>query len=61
MKTCNCGGKWWRHGENSSMNGQRYRCSKCRKCITVRNGKVSDPKPGRPFKQDWRTECQSPA
>ena len=53
MKTCERGGKWHRHCENTSANGFRYRCSKCRKTITVRDGKISTQR-GRPMKTDWR-------
>lgn len=58
-----CGGKWWRSGKAEEIigerPGQRYICSKCRKSITVRNGKIVNPheKPSLIVK-DWRhTEC----
>ena len=50
MKTCECGGKYYRHGEGYA-GSQRYICKECRKSITVRNGKVSE---GRKMIRDWR-------
>ena len=52
MKTCECGGTLYRHGE-SYGGGQRYRCAKCKKCITVRDGQIVDPKAKR-MRMDWR-------
>ena len=54
MKTCACGGKWYRH-DISAKGNTRYRCSVCRKTITVDLfGRISTLK-GRPMKADWRT------
>lgn len=53
MKLCDCGGKWYRHGE-AYGDGLRYRCSKCKKCITVRNGQIVSRKER--MIKDWRHE-----
>jgi len=50
MKICTCGGTMKRHAfikSKSLADAVRYRCSKCRKCITVRGGQVVT-KTGRP-------------
>lgn len=52
MKTCACGGKLYRHGQQ--MDGAlRYRCKDCKKTMTVRDGKQSTLR-GRPIQEDWR-------
>jgi transposase-like protein len=51
MKTCDCGGMWYRNG-NSVKGGQRYRCKSCGKSITVVNGKKVEPKDR--LVKDWR-------
>lgn len=65
MKTCDCGGMWYRHGEILNKRGepaQRYQCKECRKSITVRNGEISHPgSPGSPRVRDWRTETTQEA
>ena len=58
MKTCECGGKLFRHAKVATVNvgkGCRYRCAnpEYRKTITVRGGRVSTLR-GRPPKKDWR-------
>ena len=56
MKTCECGGKWYRHG--TSDGDQRYRCKVCRKCITVRDGEVVVPYSTKMIR-DWRYEMDA--
>ena len=52
MKTCpHCNGTLYRHGEAYGT-GQRYRCAKCRKTITVRDGQIVVPT--KPMIRDWR-------
>lgn len=58
MKTCECGGKLYRHGKNESgrqYGSERYRCASCGKTITVRDGQIVDPhiRPSR-IVNDWR-------
>ena len=57
MKTCECGGKWYRHGVSpSKRNGEsvRYICKECKKTIRVRDGKVVE-KPDNSI-PDWRVQ-----
>lgn len=56
MKTCTCGGMFYRHGravwnKSQKSEGERYRCKSCGKCITVRNGEVATFDR---VKRDWR-------
>ena len=55
MKTCECGGIWYRHGKFESKRfgpGVRYRCKDCGKCITVRDGEIAK----HTLIKDWRHE-----
>ena len=68
MKTCACGGTLWRMGTNEThQGGDRYRCNRCHRCITVRAGQVVGgvavidvqgiplgSTSGRPKIKDWR-------
>ena len=57
-----CGSGVYRHGSTDShrrggmTGGYRYRCKNpdCRKCFTVRGGKIANPRGGRPPIQDCR-------
>jgi len=53
MKTCDCGGIWYRHGKVESKRfgpGIRYRCKDCGTSITVRDGEIAK----RTLIKDWR-------
>ena len=61
MKTCECGGTLYRHGKavwhkRMKVEGNRYRCKDCGKCITVREGEVMTPVIGGKLIKDWRHE-----
>lgn len=58
MKTCQCSGTLYRHGTPQDGNGQRYRCAKCKKCITVRDGQIVDPRAKR-MRKDWRHDLEA--
>ena len=59
MKTCECGGKLYRHGQaiwSKSLKdyGTRYICANCKKTITVRQGQVTARKG---MVHDWRMQA----